>query len=143
MYVNNWDNENGKQETPEINRWTPPVREPNQSMYTAALILGVITLVSAVMMTVYLPFVFGGLSIIFGILSRGQNRKLPGQAKTGIIIAVAGLVLNIGIIAGSFYLVFNNPEVRKQFDITFEQMYGESFDEMMEDIKNGRELDTY
>lgn len=117
--------------------WVPPAREPNQGFVTASLILGILTVMTAVMMTVYIPFILGGISIILAILSKGKLPRLPKMAQKGIIISIAGIILNIVIVVGSFYTVFHNPQARAEFDTMFEQVYGESFDEMVQDIQNG------
>lgn len=116
--------------------WNPyrrvnPEAVKGQGFLTAALVCGVLTIVTTVLVTVYLPFVFGGLSIIFACLSRvGDTAKLAKQAKTGILCAVIGLVMNTSLIVGSISLVFNHPEYRQQLNELCEEMYGDSFDNM-------------
>jgi len=105
--------------------------EPNQKLYIACFVLGILTIVTAIMMTVYIPFVLGGVGIILGILSKGQLLHLPKQAEIGISAAIVGLVLNIVIMVSSFYTVFTNPEAYSQFNSTFEQVYGESFEDAL------------
>lgn len=116
-------------------------REPNQGLYTASMILGIVAIISTFLLTVYVPFIAGGCSIMLGILSRGQLPKLPDKARIGITTAIIGMVLNIAIVGGSFYAVFTNPELKTQFDAAFEEMYGESFEDMIEDMKNGEEIE--
>jgi len=110
-------------------------KEPNQSLYTASMVLGILTFVSMVMMTVYLPFIFGGLAIIMAILSRGDKAELHKSAKIGIITGIVGMVLNVLVVGGSVYAVFHNPVLYEQFDKTVEQMYGESFEDLISDLQ--------
>lgn len=107
------------------------------SFVTASLVLGVLAIVTTIMMTVYLPFILGGIAIILAILSRGNNKTFAVQAKTGIILATVGIMLNIIIIGGSVLAVIYIPEMREQFNVVFEQTYGQSFQEMLEAIRNG------
>ena len=121
MDINNWDN------TRNI--------EPNQGFCNAAIILGGLSIITAVMMTVYLPFILGGIGIILAILSKGSQSVLPRISRTGVKLAIAGIILNICIVGGSFYTVFTNPEAKSEFYAVFEQMYGMSFDEMLNQMQ--------
>lgn len=133
MYINNDENQN----------YIRPAKDPRQSLITAALVLGGLSIVSTIMMTVYLPFILGGIGIILAILSKGQDLKMEKHAKTGMLLSIAGVILNICIIFGAFYTVFHNPEVNKEFNQVFEQMYGESFDDMLEDFRNGEQPEYF
>ncbi|MFI3213107.1 MAG: hypothetical protein R3Y24_07170 [Eubacteriales bacterium] len=113
-------------EQPEINRFT-----------TSALSFGVMALVSAVFFTVYLPFVFGGLSIIFALLSKGSFPTMHKKAKNGIKLAIIAFVINIIVVGSSVYMVFTTPEYREQINIMSEEMYGQSFDETLDELLNG------
>ncbi len=109
-----------------------PVRQTNH-FATAALTMGILTVITTVMCTVFLPFLFAGLSLIFAVLSKGKNYTMNTNARTGIVTSIIGLALNIIIVAGSFYLVFTVPEYKEQLNSIYEQLYGESFDELWEE----------
>lgn len=117
-----------------------PIATKGDSLANAAMVMGIIALVSTFAMTVYLPFVFGSIGIILAILSKGKARQMLNKAKTGVICCTCGLILNIGLIAGSFYMVFTNPTVMKEVNNTFENMYGVTFEEMIENIMEGEDL---
>ena len=134
MYTDNFQNNNSYNDRPV---WTPPQRESNQSLYTAAFVLGILTIVTTLMMTVYVPLILGGIAIIIAIISRADNEKLNRQASLGMKLAICGLILDIVLIGGSFYAVFTNPDARQEVNSTFEQMYGQSFDELLEEIVQG------
>lgn len=114
--------------------YAPAPKAPASGLRTASFILGIAAIVSTVMMTVYFPFIFGGLSIVLALLSKGYEQKMSSQAKTGVICSLIGLVLNCLIVGGSLYTVFSNEEVFEQFDQMYEQIYGESFSDMYEEI---------
>lgn len=89
----------------------PTPSEPKQSpnnMATASLVMGILALVSCC--CYYGGLVFGGLGILFALLSRTE-KKMYGRAKAGLVLSVSGLVLMVllwgGLIffatAGSFY----------------------------------------
>lgn len=113
------------------------VREPNRALYTASLVMGIITLITAVMMTVYIPFICGGVGIILAILSRQPGQALHKHAQLGILLAVIGIILNVIIVSTSVYAVFTNPDLKQQLNDTFVQMYGVSFDDMLYEIMQG------
>jgi len=137
MNINNWDNDGNGQNNPFENWPNRIQREPNQALYVASLVLGITAIVTAVMMTVYIPFICGGVSIILAILSKGQFPSLHKQAKLGILLATIGIVLNIIVVSTSVYQVFTNPDLKKQLNDTFVTMYGESYDDMMNEIMSG------
>lgn len=113
-----------------------PQPEPNLFIKMAGS-LGVVAIVSAVFCTVYLPIVLGGLSIILALLSKGDLPTMHKKAKRGVILSIIAIVLNCGIIASSFYLVFTSSEYREQLNIMSEELYGQTFDESLEQIING------
>lgn len=114
--------------------YVPPRKSPADGMITAAMVLGIAAIVSAVMMTVYFPFVLGGISIIMALLSKGHEPKMVPKAKIGIICSIIGLVLNVTIIVGSIYTVFSNEAAYQQFDQMYEYFYGESFSDTYEEL---------
>lgn len=109
--------------------------KPQNNLITASLILGLLAFVTS--MFLITPFIFGSLSIIFAILSRSGREKMAGSAIAGIsasIVSMLGAVSMVGLV---YYLTFNVPEYRELMNQQYEQMYGQSFDEMLEDIQNG------
>lgn len=112
----------------------PTPNEPGSNLANAAMILGIISIISCFTFTIYPAFIMGSISIVLAIISKGRRPKLIGNARTGIIFATIGLVANTVIIAGSITLMFTNDAVRAQVNEMFEQQYGQSFDEMLEDI---------
>ncbi len=118
------------------------ITQKGDPLATASMITGIIAVVSPMLIIVfpfalYFPFIFGGISIILALLSKGTAAKMISKAKSGIICATIGLVCNIALICTSFYLVFNNAEFRQSFDDAFIEMYGMTFEEVMEEIMEG------
>lgn len=106
--------------------------EPNTMLFTASMVLGIITVATALLGTVYLPFMLGGIAIVMGILSRDATGALDFKAKLGIILGTAGIILNIVVVATSVYSVFTNPEQYASFNSVFERVYGEDFASFMQ-----------
>ena len=108
------------------------------SMATASMILGIITLASMLVLQFTIPFVLGGIGIVLAILSRGSAKRLAGKAKAGLICCIVGLSLDIVLCVSAVCLVFAlphlSPEFQKEVNKACEEQYGVSYDEMMEEF---------
>ena len=114
-------------------------RLPGAGFITASYIMGILTIVTTILCTVYLPYVFGSLSILFALLSRGNAKKMAQRASFGMRSAIVGLIMNTALIVTCVTLVFTNPQMRQQLNNTMKQVYGRTFDEIMQDIENGKD----
>ena len=101
-----------------------------------AMTLAVLSIISAVTLQVYLPLILGSIAIILAILSKGQEPALRRNAKSAIACGTIGIVLDAAIIGVCVYLVVTVPAYHKQFDSMFKQMYGETFEEMIQDYES-------
>jgi hypothetical protein len=146
-----WQNQNGNSynnENPynnnnpyQNNSWQyrpAPMKSKGDGMATAALILGVMSVLSLFFMQLYIPFIAGSVGIILAILSKGSAQKLLSKAKAGIACCTMGLVLDILVCVGSVYLVFNlptlMPDMVDEVNEMCEEQYGISYDELMDEI---------
>lgn len=111
----------------------PAPKQQNDALCIAALACGVLTILTALIGTVYPPFIFASISITLAVLSKGYEKKLPPVALAGFITSLCGLALNVVVVVFSFYLVFSVPEFKEQLNNTCTELYGQSFDEIMED----------
>lgn len=79
-------------------------KQPPNNMATASLVMGILAVV--ICCCYYGSFIFGGLGILFAVLSRTEER-MRGQAKAGLALSIAGLVLCVvlwgGLIALGLY----------------------------------------
>lgn len=107
---------------------------PRNSMATAASILGLATIVTTVLCTVYIPFITGSLAVLFALLSKGSSSRMNPTATTGVTTAVVGLVMNVALIVSVVVLYLTNPMIHEQANKLFEQRYGMTIDEMWEDM---------
>lgn len=121
---------------PYYGRYSYPVNvtEPGSKLASAAMVLGIISLISCFTFTIYPAFITGSIAIVLALLSKGRRPKLFGKARTGIICAVAGLITNTVLITCCIVMIFTNDEIRAQVNHTFEEQYGQTFDEMLEEI---------
>ncbi len=135
------NNQDWRPNGPSLQEPQGPYRRPaykpaGSGFATASLVCGIAALLTALGMTLILPFFFGGLSIILGLLSRGSQKKLHHNALAGVAVAACALVMNVAICFFSFYTVFSDPASRQQYwnmvDQTYEQFTGMGFDEILE-----------
>lgn len=131
-HQNNPGQENPWQNSQRYQFETPPVQK--NAMSTAAAVMGIITIISTFMFTVYVPFITGSLAILFAVLSRGKKKKLDSSATAGVAAGIVGMVLNIALIGTVWYLYTNVPEIHDEANQLFEQRYGFTIDEMIQDI---------
>ena len=96
---------------------------------TFSLVLAIAALASTLTMTIVIPIFLAILSIMFGLLSRG-NTSMSNHALAGVIVACSALLINI-----SFFIVFSNSDAKQQYwtmvNDTYEQMTGLTFDEIL------------
>jgi membrane-bound ClpP family serine protease len=85
-------------------------------------------------MTIVIPIFLAILSIMFGLLSRG-NTSMSNHALAGVIVACSALLINIAVGGFSFFIVFSNSDAKQQYwtmvNDTYEQMTGLTFDEIL------------
>ena len=138
--------DNGSQELQET-----PVQNSSQSMEELrekflelypnsfakwSQITGILALVSTFSFTIYLPLILGSISIILALLSRGK-RKMHSNAKAGTIMGGISIGLNICIVILSFSVILGSGPMHDRFNETFKEIYGQSFDEMIEEMQEG------
>lgn len=110
----------------------PAFRNPGMAMATASLLLGAASFFT--LLSVFLPLIFGGLAILFALLSKGYGKKMITQARIGIICGIGGICVTGILLISSMAMLLKNPDmlidVGKQYDDTMERMYGQSTEEL-------------
>ncbi len=108
--------------------YPPSYKMPGKSLATASMILGIISILSTILMTLYIPMILGSIAIVLAILSKGSKNNMPGQATAGIVCGAGGLVVNVGIFTAALVFVFSHPEILQEtartYDTFLEQYYG-------------------
>ena len=105
--------------------------KPNIFMMLS-LLMGILAFTSCTF--IFTAMIAGGLSILFGILSKGNHPKMHFMAKSGITASVFAMILSVIITSATVYLVFHDPQYREMLNTTYETMYGMTFDEALEEI---------
>ena len=87
----------------------------------------------------YPPIVCGGLSIILSLLSKGNDKAMLPNAKVGLLTGILGMVVNVVVVGSFFVMLYTNPSYKEAFHDQLNQyseyFYGESFDDMWDQIE--------
>ena len=94
----------------------------------------------------FLSMGLAALAILFGILSRGSDTGYNRDSKMAIVTGLIAIGFSVFIFASTFLMLKNNPEYRhsvaetaeKLYGDMYEQEYGKSFSEMMDEFFAGR-----
>lgn len=79
--------------------------------------------------------IFASLAILFAVLSKGKQLKMHSFAKMSIGISVFSLVLSFTVTVSAFYNVLADPVKREEFNQIYEEMYGITFDEALNQLQ--------
>lgn len=101
-------------------------------MATASLLLGAASIFT--ILSVFLPFILGGLAILLALLSKGYGRKMLTQAKIGLACGIGGFCITAVICVVSVGALLSDPEklisFGRQYDAMMENTYGQSTEEL-------------
>lgn len=118
------------------NNYRPPQSypHPGATFATVSMILGVGSVFT--LLTVYLPFILGSLSIIFAVLSSGTGQKLLATAKVGIGSAIGSMAMIIALMGTVLGLILgtsreNMLQLGQQMDQMIENQMGASPQELI------------
>lgn len=120
----------------------PPVFTQENKDPGRSNVFMILSLVMGIMAFLFSSIIFaaiaaGGLSILFAILSKGNDLRMQTLPKIGILTSVVGICFSIFITAAMFFIVFRNEESREQFmtmyNEMYEEMYGESFEDALKE----------
>lgn len=80
--------------------------------------------------------VFASLTILFAVLSKGKQLKMHSFAKMSIGISIFSLALSFTVTVLAFYNVLTDPAKRENLNQIYEEMYGITFDEALDEIQH-------
>lgn len=103
------------------------------ALETAALVLGASSIIMC--NCLYLAIPFGGLAILFALLSRGGRMSLTAKARNGLILGIVGIVVTIAFYAYAFYIAIQDAgsleallrETCEMMGYDFETLFGDWF----------------
>lgn len=107
-----------------------PRRNP---LATAAIILGILSLVTSMMIYISLPC--GALAVILAILSRTSS-PMTKKAKTGLICGFCGMAATVIITVSAFYYVLTNSDLRSLLEYYCQAYLGDYNFDLNEELSN-------
>ncbi len=107
--------------------------ESRRLMANASLILGVLAIATVIF--VYTPLIFGGISIVLGLLSRGGAPKCNSQSKTGILISICALVILAAIFAFVFHFIFTEYGSIQEFYNDYMEKYTYTMNQLLNEYQ--------
>ena len=142
-YNNNYTPYEGPNQTSQYTQG-PVLHSPGQSMATASMILGLVSLFT--LFTVYIPLICGSLAVILAVLSKGYGKKMPLTARVGVGTAVGGVTLIMTLLftltrillssSGDDLVNFGkamDEQFEQQTGIELEDILGQSYEDIMRD----------
>ena len=112
-------------------------QSPRERLAGTSLTLAVIAVFSIVVFPVGAPFIFGSLSIVMAVLSKGGRSTMPRNSRTAFKISMAALILNAALLVFTVYFfiqVLHDPELQEQYSETLYQMYGITFQDLLDQL---------
>lgn len=96
---------------------------PRNPMATAALVLGILSIMTCYMFYISLPL--GAVAVICSALSRDRS-SMPGRAKVGTVCGIAGILISICVTVTAFVSVIRNPALRSYVEQYIQIYTGDS-----------------
>ncbi len=106
----------------------------DNTMATAAMITGILSALSLIFILLFpiLPFILGGVSIVLAMLSRGSGKQFSSYAKTGLATSICSISAVFLLTVVVCICLFTSETFMEEFNQTYEEYYGESFDDFYE-----------
>lgn len=123
-----WDRWNSSSENSSY--YNQPTHRPyDQGFSIASLIFGILSItLGCCGFSVFT----GAFGIFFALMCYRKGKKLNSSCMTGLVLSIIGIVIGVLSIALAFYMIFHNPAYMEQFNQSFRQVYGMSFEEMLQ-----------
>ena len=112
-------------------------QSPRERLAGTSLTLAVIAVFSIFVFPVAAPYIFGSLSIVMAVLSKGGRSTMPRNSRTAFKISMAALILNAALLVFTVYFfiqVLHDPELQEQYSETLYQMNGMTFQDLLDQL---------
>ncbi len=112
-------------------------QSPRERLAGTSLTLAVIAVFSIFVFPVGAPFIFGSLSIVMAVLSKGGRSTMPRNSRAAFKISMAALILNAALLVFTVYFfiqVLRDPELQAQYSETLYQMNGMTFQDLLDQL---------
>ena len=110
---------------------------PPNTFARLSMILGGIAMASVFTFTVIPAVILGSLSLVLALLSRGKELTFHPSAKSAAILASIAIFSNVALIGGTVYTILGDSPMHDQLNETYEEMFGKSYDEILQEAIDG------
>ena len=76
-------------------------QSPRERLTRTSMSLAVLAIFSTLTFPVVLPYIFGSVSLMLAIISKGARHSFPRRSRTAVIVASVALALNTALIVSS------------------------------------------
>lgn len=114
------------QQTPDPH----PAYPMRNGMETAAIILGILALLSGLFFSISIPL--AAIGLLLALLSKGSRLRTTVKAKVGIVICTISLIFTAAMTVSALYTVrdyFHTEEFKELFEDYYEYYYDSDIDE--------------
>lgn len=143
-YWQNLNNDNSRQDHAGRQRGTfeddpnwHPEPEYGRRLGRTAAFFGITAIFSTLFLPIVLPLALGSIAVVLAILSKGREPSFTKGARRAFATGILAIVLNLSILAATccgLYIFFTDPSARSEINRLSEQIYGASFDDMLQQI---------
>lgn len=112
-------------------------QSPRERLARTSMSLALLAIFTIFTFPVVLPCMFGSISIILAIISKGSRSSFPRRSRTAAMIASAAIIVNTALLLSSalyFIKVLHDPALQEQFSQTLYQMYGITFEDLLNQL---------
>jgi hypothetical protein len=109
-----------------------------ERLVRSAVWLSAAALISSVFSPGIFPYVFAVFAILFGLLSRGRDRRYKRAARVGLIMACGALFINTAMLVYSYYnlyTILQDPVQREQLSQRIYEQTGLTLDDMLSQFR--------
>ena len=110
------------------------IQSPRERLTRTSMSLAVHAIFSTLTFPVVLPYIFGSVSLMLAIISKGARHSFPRRSRTAVIVASVALALNTALIVSSalyFLRALHDPVLQEQFNKILYQTYGITFEDLI------------
>lgn len=112
-------------------------QSPKERLSRTSMSLAVLAVFSTLTFPVILPYIFGSVSILLAIISKGARHSFPRHSRSAVIVASVALAINTALIVSTafyFYRVLHDPALQEQFGKLLYQTYGITLEDLLNQL---------
>ena len=113
------------------------MQSPRERLTRTSMSLAILAIFSTLTFPVLLPYIFGSVSIMLAIISKGARHSFTRRSRSAVIVASVALAINTALIISTalyFYRMLHDPVLQEQFSKLLYQTYGITFEDLLNQL---------